>query len=212
MTSTIEQLIFWFASSFGVGLIPFGGPSSLLVASTAALTIDALGFDANPFILFSLGFLVALGVTLAKSIHYIITFFASKHLSEKRRQRLDSEAKKVNRWAFLLLFAAASTPIPDEPVVIPLGLMKYNPAKFFVAFFLGKLTIAVPGAFLGNWTKQTFSEWLSPEIMIVLSIVLTIVITYVMLKVDLGKLAEKIFKRKSKVPEQNGDSPANSKA
>jgi uncharacterized membrane protein YdjX (TVP38/TMEM64 family) len=96
---------------------------------------------------------------------------------------------------------AAATPIPDEPVVIPLGLMKYSPVKFFTAFFLGKLSITVAGAFLGAWTKNTFSEWLSPEVMIVLSIVLTIVITVILLKVDVGKIAERIaarFQKKTK--------------
>jgi uncharacterized membrane protein YdjX (TVP38/TMEM64 family) len=116
---------------------------------------------------------------------------------------LDAEAIKVKRWAFLLLFAAAATPIPDEPVVIPLGLMKYSPAKFFTAFFLGKLSITIAGAFLGSWTKTTFSEVLSQETIIALSIILTIVITVILLKVDVSKILEKIFKRKHNLSEQN---------
>jgi uncharacterized membrane protein YdjX (TVP38/TMEM64 family) len=147
----------------------------------------------------AIGFLVALGAALAKGIHYLVTFFVSEHLSEKQRQRLDAEALKVKRWAFLLLFVAAATPIPDEPVIIPLGLLKYSPVKFFSAFFLGKLSITMVGAFLGSWTKSTFSEWLSPEAMIALSIVLTIVVTVILLKVDVGKLAERFLKRKTSV-------------
>jgi len=100
----------------------------------------------DPATLVVLGFLVALGATLAKSIHYLITFFVSKHLKEKQRQHLEAESLKVKRWAFLLLFLAAATPIPDEPVVIPLGLLKYSPVKFFSAFFMGKLSITVVGA------------------------------------------------------------------
>ena len=96
-------------------------------------------------------------------------------------------------------FLAAATPIPDEPVVIPLGLMKYSPPKFFLSYFLGKLSIAVAGAFLGNMAEKTFSGWLSPEAMIVISIVLTVVITIVLLKVDLGKLAKRFLKKKKTV-------------
>ena len=210
MTSIIE-LLFILLSSFGVGLIPFVGPSSLLIAANVS-GIDSLSTNLSPLTLFIIGFLVALGVSLAKSVHYIISFFVSKHLSAKKRRRLDAEASKVNRWAFLLLFAAAATPIPDEPVVIPLGLMKYSPAKFFTAFFLGKLVITVPGAFLGKWTSEQFSEWLRPEIMIVLSIVLTIVITYIMLKVDVGKIAENLLKKKTKTPKPNPDSPSTGQA
>jgi uncharacterized membrane protein YdjX (TVP38/TMEM64 family) len=192
MASLIELLVV-LLSSFGFNLIPFAGPSNLFIASNFALILAV----ADPATLVAIGFLVALGAALAKGIHYLVTFFVSKHLSEKQRKRLDAEALKVKRWAFLLLFAAAATPIPDEPVIIPLGLLKYSPVKFFSAFFLGKLSITVVGAFLGSWTKSAFSEWLSPEVMIALSVVLTIVVTVILLKVDVGKLAERFLKRKT---------------
>jgi uncharacterized membrane protein YdjX (TVP38/TMEM64 family) len=182
-------------SAFGLGLIPFAGPSNLLVASTWAIS---LGYS-DPVSLTLIGLMVALGAAAAKGIHYMITFFVGGHLGEKRRQRLDSDATKIHRWAFLLLFAAAATPIPDEPVVIPLGLMKYSPVKFFVAFFLGKLSITVFGAFLGSVTGHALEEYLSPEIMVAISIALTIIITIILLKVDLGKLAEKCLQRRKKV-------------
>jgi len=192
MASLIELLVV-LLSSFGFGLIPFAGPSNLFIASNFALILGV----ADPATLVAIGFLVALGAALAKNIHYLVIFFVSRHLSEKQRQRLDAEALKVKRWAFLLLFGAAATPIPDDPVVIPLGLLKYSPVKFFAAFFLGKLSITVVGAFLGGWTKSTFSEWLSPETMIALSIVLTVVVTIILLKVDLGKLVRRFLKRKT---------------
>jgi uncharacterized membrane protein YdjX (TVP38/TMEM64 family) len=185
-------------SSFGFNLIPFASPSNLFIASNSALILGV----GDPVTLVTLGFLVALGATLAKSIHYLVTFFVSKHLREKQRQRLEAQSLKVKRWAFLLLFVAAATPIPDEPVVIPLGLLKYSPVKFFSAFFLGKLSITVVGAFLGSWTKNAFSEWLSPEAMIALSIILTIVVTVILLKANVGKLAENFLKRKTSAQTQ----------
>jgi len=153
--------------------------------------------NADAATLLTVGVLIALAATLAKGIHYLVTFFVSKHLNEKRRARLDADAAKVKKWAFLLLFVAAASPIPDEPIVIPLGLMKYSPAKFFLAYFLGKLSITVAGAFLGNLTGDIFSTWLSTEVMVVISIVLTIVVTVILLKVDVGELLKKIFRRKS---------------
>ena len=198
MVSGFEFLIV-LATSFGLNLIPFAGPSNLFIASTAVLSLGV----ADPTILIVVGVLIALGGSFAKSIHYLVTFFISKHLSQKRQERLNADAVKVKKWAFLLLFVAAASPIPDEPVVIPLGLMKYSPAKFFTSFFLGKLVITISGAFLGAWTKMTFAEWLSPEAMIILSILLTIVITAILLKVDVGKSLEKFvarFKKKHKGP------------
>jgi membrane protein YqaA with SNARE-associated domain len=190
MVSGLDLLIV-FATSFGFNLIPFAGPSNLFIASTAVLSLGAT----DPTILVAIGVLIALGGSFAKGIHYMVTFFVSKHLSQKRQERLSTDASKVKKWAFLLLFAAAASPIPDEPIVIPLGLMKYNPAKFFTAFFLGKLIITIAGAFIGAWTKITFSGWLSPEIMIILSITLTVAVTVLLLKVDLGKVFERIIER-----------------
>jgi membrane protein YqaA with SNARE-associated domain len=194
MTSIIELLIV-LLSSFGLGMIPFAGPSNLFIASNWAIILGTT----DPVTLVAIGFLVALGASLAKSVHYMVTFFVSKHLSEERQQRLGKDAEKVRRWAFLLLFVAAASPIPDEPIVIPLGLMKYNPVKFFSAFFFGKLAITVAGAFLGAWTGERLSEVASPEVTIAISIALTVVITVILLKVDIGKLLERIaaiFRRK----------------
>ncbi len=191
MIPLIEFIII-FLVSFGFNLIPFAGPSNILIASTAAVGLVNADFAS----LLIIGILVALGASLAKGIHYMVSFFVSKHLSQKRREHLDADAVKVRKWAFLLLYLAAATPIPDEPVVIPLGLMKYSPAKFFLAYLLGKLSITIVGAFLGNTLGSTFSTWLSPEVMIVISIALTIVVTVILLKVDLGKLAERLLGRK----------------
>jgi membrane protein DedA with SNARE-associated domain len=194
MVSIIE-LILVFVISIGANMIPFAGPSNLLIPTWFPNII--VGADIPTLIL--VGVLVALGAALAKGSHYMITFFVSGKLSQKRRERLDKDRSKIKRWAFLLLFVAAATPIPDEPVVIPLGLLKYSPAKFFLSYFLGKLTIAVAGAFLGGFMESSFSGLLSTELMIAISVVFTIVITIILLKVDMSKLAEKYLHRKPKV-------------
>ncbi|MGD6850449.1 MAG: VTT domain-containing protein [Candidatus Bathyarchaeia archaeon] len=167
-----------------------------MIASTAA--IGLAGADAGVLVLAAVT--VALASALAKGIHYMVTFFVSGHLSQKRQQRLHEDANKIRRWAFPLLLAVAATPLPDEPVVIPLGLMKYSPVKFFSAYFLGKLAIAIAGVFIGQEASNFFAPWLTPDqifiLSIVVSIILTVAITYILLKVDLNKLAQKYFHRK----------------
>ena len=186
--AAIVELILVLLTSFGFNMIPFAGPSNLFIASNAALVLNST----DPTTLVATGFLVALGAAFAKNIHYVVTFFIGKHLSQNRRERIDADAVKIKRWAFWLLYITAATPIPDEPVVIPLGLMKYSITKFFTAFFLGKVSITIIGAFLGAWTKSTLSEWLSPEVTVALSVILTIVVTVILLKVDVANLIERI--------------------
>jgi membrane protein DedA with SNARE-associated domain len=77
-----------------------------------------------------------------------------------------------------------------------LGLLKYNPVKFFSAYFLGKLSITIVGAYLGQVSEGFFATFISQELLIVISIVFTIILTIVLLEVDLVKFAEKVLKRK----------------
>ena len=180
-------------------MIPFAGPSNLLIPTW----FPNLLVNADVGTVLTVGILVALGAALAKGIHYIVTFFISKHLSEKRQARLQADAEKVKRWAFPLLFIAAASPIPDEPIVIPLGLMRYNPIKFFVAYFSGKLAIAVAGAFLGNIIETAVASWLSFELTVIFSVVLTVIITIILLKIDVDEIIQKIFHRKKGKKEVN---------
>lgn len=140
--------------------------------------------------------MVATGSATAKFIHYLVMFFIGKHVSKERRKRLDENSEEIKKWAIPALFIVAATPLPDEPVVIPLGLLKYNPGKLFLAYFAGKLLIGVVGAYLGIYALQMFGSMFTQEVFIILSIVATVVITIVFLKVDIKKLAERILKRK----------------
>jgi membrane protein DedA with SNARE-associated domain len=176
-------------TAFGFNLIPFAGPSNLLIASNFAILL--VGADVTTLV--EIGFLIALGAAFAKCVYYLVTFFVNKHLNEKWRAKLDYDSVKLKRWGFLLLFVAAATPVPDEPVVIPLGLMKYNPAKFFTSFFLGKLVITIPGAFIGSFAGDYLSGYLPDWALPVASIILTVIITAVLLKYDLSKIAAKLL-------------------
>ncbi len=197
---SLVELLGVLLASFGINMIPFASPSNLLIASNTALIVNS-----DPL---SIGVVVALGATCAKLIHYVVSFFIGKSLGEGGRKRLDTAAAKVRRWAFLAVFIASATPIPDDPVIIPLGLMKYNPAKFTLAYFAGKLSIAVLGAYLGVFGDQFIGGYTSQGILVVISIALTVTITLVLLRVDLSRKAEKMLKKLgwAKNSESDGES------
>jgi membrane protein YqaA with SNARE-associated domain len=197
------EAIILFATSFGVNIIPFFGPSNVFIASLAAINTDITSFLSIVVI----AVVVSLGATMARIIHYKATPLISSHFSEKKRATLEANAAKINKHAFLWLCLTAATPLPEEPVIISLASMKYNIVKFSAAFFLGKLALTTLSAFAGNtigntateWLINTFPAWLTPEIIItIMSTVFAIILTVILLKVDLSKLT-KCFRRQKAV-------------
>jgi len=185
--ATLFELLGIILTSFFLNIIPFAGPSNLFIASNAAMLVNA-----DPW---TIGLLVAFGSASAKFIHYIVTFFVGNFIGAERKKRLHATLLRLGRWSSLALFIVAASPLPDEPIVVPLGLMKYNPIKFYLAYFAGKFCIGVIGAYFARFIQRMVSPWLSNEALIVASIVLTIVLTVVLFKVDIIEVAQRILNR-----------------
>jgi membrane protein YqaA with SNARE-associated domain len=174
-----------FLFSLAINIIPFTGPSNVIIASVAAMNMPSANFIV-------IGLLVALGSSVAKLVHLYAAFFTRRVLSDSQRQRINGYTEKARRIGPLLLFLAAATPVPDDPVIIPLGLMKYNPLKFFTIFFIGKTTITIPGAYLGLYTRLSLIDLFDNLTLMGFSIALTVVATIILVKVDLGKYLARV--------------------
>ena len=177
-----------FLLSLAINLIPFAGPSNLIIASVAAINVPNANFAA-------IGLLVALGASTAKLIHFYVAFFTSGILKGGQRQRLSVYGKKAGKIGSLLIFLAAATSIPDDPLVIPLGLMRYSPLKFFAIFFTGKATITILGAYLGLYARFSLVDTTDNITIMILSMVLTVATTIILLKVDLSKRMGSVIQR-----------------
>lgn len=119
--------------SFFGSLIPFVPlPSFLILASMAA---------GDKFDLHIMVFLSALLSTAAKQIIFMVSFSGRKIIHEKTRKRMKPFERLVKRYGAAAAFVAAATPIPDDMVYVPLGLARYNPLRFFIATFTGKVVL-----------------------------------------------------------------------
>ncbi|MEM3736517.1 MAG: hypothetical protein QXJ75_00275 [Candidatus Bathyarchaeia archaeon] len=184
------ELLGAFITVFVLNIIPFMGPSNLLIAMnvTSLFALDPL----------AVGLIVAGGATAAKSIHYLAIFFLRKVIGQDKSVRLDKYFSKIGRWAFAANFAVAATPLPDEPIMIPMALMKYNPVKFCVSYFLGKFAIGLPGAYLGFITRSLVGSSFGNVAVVLASITLTSLIMVIVMKVDVDTLivrSQKIISR-----------------
>ena len=166
--------------SFLVNMLPFSSPSNMVLAAFVVTNLQG----SSPFII---GVLVAIGSTLAKTIHYFISLYGSKVLNDDIKKRLENYGLKLGGMGAVVLFLTAASPIPDDPIIVALGVVKYNPVKFLIIFFSGKILITTAGALMGNALDPILTGIFGDIGTAIFSFVLTVLLTVVLVKVDLEK-------------------------
>lgn len=83
----------------------------------------------------------AIGVLFAKMIIFYASYYGRRVLNDKTKKRILPLQRVLRKYGSLGTFIAALTPIPDDLVYIPLGLARYNPWKFAIVVFSGKLIL-----------------------------------------------------------------------
>ncbi len=120
--------------SFFGSLIPFVPIPSFVLLATMAVDQE--------FNIHILAILGAITTTVAKQIIFYVSYGGGRIIGEKTRKRMRPFERLVKRYGGGAVFIAAATPIPDDLVYIPLAIAKYDPKRFFVATFAGKLLLS----------------------------------------------------------------------
>lgn len=176
--------------SFLVGLLPFASPSNALIALGIAVTFPQIN-------VFAIGLAVAVGATAAKTIHFAASYGVGKILDKKRPGRRSMIGKYGKLTMYVLNIIAAATPIPDEWIVIPMGLSEVSVVWFMATYFLGKIIITVPSAYLGNAVAPVIYGIFGENMIAatVAAAVITVVITVAFILMDVEKTMLRILKR-----------------
>lgn len=151
---------------FIINMIPFLSPSNMVLAGAAMLLLPAF----NPILV---GIVIAISATAAKLIHFFVVRGSRKVMSEERLLSLDSEKKRVQKWGAFAVFIAAASPVPDDPLIIYVGLTRYSTVKFTISYFIGKVAVTILGALIG-YSVGGFFESMP---IVLASIALTVLIT-----------------------------------
>ncbi len=160
-----------FIICFLINMIPFLSPSNMVLAGAAMFLLPIF----NPILV---GVVIAISATAAKLIHFFIVRGSRMILSEERLKSLDSEEQRVKKWGAFALFIAAASPVPDDPLIVYVGLAKYSTWKFIVSYFIGKVSVTILGALIGYGVGGFFESM--P--IVLASIALTALITGFMFK------------------------------
>jgi membrane protein DedA with SNARE-associated domain len=176
----------------GVFLISLIGTLSIIIPVPYTLVIYLLGgvHVLDPFLIAVSG---GLGSAIGEFSGYVLGYYGRAVLSEDRKRKMDYMMKVFQRYGFAGIFLFALTPLPDDLLFIPLGIMRYRFVKAFVPALLGKMLMCFILAYSGRLSigiiKVVFGEggWLGA---IITSALLVIVIVAIF-KIDWEKVFEK---------------------
>ncbi len=157
----------------------------------------------NPFIPIIVALIASLGSLIGELAGYFVGRGASAFISEERSQNL----KKYQKFLFehpktapFMIFIFGFTPLNDDFITIPLGILKYSLFKTVFWCWLGKLSLMLVFSFnVVNICSLLGGEnW----ILSIVSMYLITILLYLMIKIDLlesyNKLVEKVRKIREK--------------
>jgi len=177
----------------GVFLISLLGATSIFVPIPYTVVIFILGglpsFD--PFLI---AVAAGAGAAIGEFSGYLLGMGGRKVISGKYKKRMDFLTKLFKKYGSIAIFVFALTPLPDDLLFIPLGVMRYSLLRAFVPAILGKffsnLIIAYSGRLSLEIVKSLFGlegEGTSLLVGTVIGIVLLVIVFIIMFKLDWEK-------------------------
>jgi len=182
-------------SYVGVFAISLIGAMSIIVPIPYTFIILTLGIGGmNPLLLTVAG---GLGSGVGEFSGYILGYYGRSVISEKQQRKMDYMIRIFDHYGPITIFLFALTPLPDDLLFIPLGILRYKFIKAFIPCILGKTLmcaiLAYGGQMFGNILGIIFGES-TPEMNLLISIITAIAIVFIlvaMLKIDWEKVFEK---------------------
>ncbi|MCW4045341.1 MAG: VTT domain-containing protein [Candidatus Bathyarchaeota archaeon] len=131
------------------------------------------------------------GAAVGEFSGYLIGFGGRRVIGEKYKKKMDFLTKLFKKFGPVVIFVFALTPLPDDLLFIPLGIMRYSLLQAFIPALLGKFVSNLIIAYSGRLSLQIIrdlfgveGEGMSALIGIVLALVLLVVVFVIMFKVD----------------------------
>ena len=176
---------------FGIFLISLLGASSIIFPIPYTVIIFTLGGTFEPL---WIAVAAGLGSAIGEFSGYLLGFGGRKAISEKYKRKMEFLVKVFERYGWISIFVFALTPLPDDLLFIPLGVMRYGFLKAFIPAIAGKFCMNLIVAYSGRFSLQIIktifgveSDWISALISMILAIALLIIIFVLMFKIDWEK-------------------------
>lgn len=170
----------------GAFVISIFGNFTVFFPVPYVLTIYAFGATLNPVLL---GLVCGAGSTVGEFSAYLIGRGGRRVIDERYGERLETAKLLVQRYGMAIIFLFAVLPLPDDLILIPLGMLRYSLKKAMTAMFVGKTIMCTAVAYAGRYSYSFIKDVFASSGLLggVASTVLLALIVVALLKVDWTK-------------------------
>ncbi|MFH1820971.1 MAG: VTT domain-containing protein [Methanobacteriota archaeon] len=174
----------------GIFLLSLIGASSIIIPIPYTVVLLAIS---PAFDLILLTIAAGAGSALGELVGYGLGYLGRDMLDEKRRGQMNAMLKIFRKYGVFAVFLFAFTPLPDDMLFIPLGLMRYSLWKTFAACIAGKFAMIFSIGIIGKTVGGLFGDW---PFAVLMTIFLVLIIVAVF-KIDWVKLAGRYAPKES---------------
>jgi membrane protein YqaA with SNARE-associated domain len=167
----------------GAFLISIFGNFTIFFPVPFTITVYAFGATLNPLLL---GLVCGIGSTVGEFSAYLIGMGGRKVIEGRYEERLESAKRLIQRYGATIIFLFALLPLPDDVILIPLGVLRYDLKKALGAMFLGKTIMLTFVAYAGRYSYTFVKDIFESGGVFggVASVALLVIILVAMMKID----------------------------
>jgi membrane protein DedA with SNARE-associated domain len=173
----------------GAFLISIFGNFTIFFPVPFTITIYAFGATLNPLLL---GIACGLGSTIGEFSAYLIGAGGRKIIEGRYGERLENAKLLIERYGMVIIFLFALLPLPDDVILIPLGMMRYDLKKALTAAFLGKVAMCTIVAYAGRFSYTFVKDLFESGGVLggIASVALLAIILIAMMRIDWTRFIE----------------------
>jgi membrane protein DedA with SNARE-associated domain len=173
-------LLFVLVVSIAGNVIPFFPTPYLLLVVSIAIGDAYQGIGIIQIAAFA-----ALGAATGKLVSYGLGYGARRAI--RKQERFDSLRKLLGGSTFLVGVVFAASPLVDA-AFIPMGIIKYSPAKTYLALYTGKFIWILSVLFVARQSSQVVDQFLGENVYAaVVSAALVLSSAYLIIRIDWEK-------------------------
>lgn len=204
LTVTLSFVVLYGAFLSESPLKNYGLLSVFLAALFSHLTIVARGFFVPLFLSLvetygplALGLVAGLGGALGELAAYYWGRGIKEALSPDERK--DPLPRWAEKYGLLVALIFAASPLPDTPIILLAGLLRFSLWKLMLIQLVGKSTLYFFGAVIGGFIlmglKSIVEEIVASTIILIASVILCIMVSWSRSREILLQILGKIMRR-----------------